>query len=68
MASNAGKTVEEILKGKKASIKQVALPKSSPSWDDILGELWEEITRGAKQRRPGYKTIRKLLSDPEYDK
>ena len=68
MPGNAGKTVEEILKGKKAGIKQVALPKGSPSWDDILGDLWEEITRGAKQRLPGYKTIRKLLSDPEYDK
>jgi hypothetical protein len=68
MASNAGKTVEKILTGKKASVKQVALPKGSPSWDDILGELWEGITRGAKRRHPGYKTIRKLLSDPEYDK
>ena len=68
MAKNTGKTVREILKGKKATIKAPALPPGSPSWDDILDETWEEIARRAKQRLPGYRTIRKLLSDGEYDK
>jgi hypothetical protein len=68
MASNKGKTVAEILRGKKASVKQAALPKGSPSWDDILSLPWEEIDKRAKQRKRGYRTIRKLLSDPEYDK
>jgi hypothetical protein len=64
----ANLTVAEILKGKKASIKYAPLPKGSPSWDDILDESWEEIDRRARARIPGYKTIRKLLKDKEYDK
>jgi hypothetical protein len=68
MPSNAGKTVAQILKGKKASIKQAALPKGSPAWAEILKVKWEEIDKRAKQRKPGYRTIRKLLTDPEYNK
>jgi hypothetical protein len=68
MGSNAGKTVREILKGKKASIKQAALDPGSPSWDDILDLTWEEIHERAKRRIPGYKTFKKLLSAGEYDK
>ena len=68
MANNAGKTVEEILKTKKASVKYARLPTGSPSWDDILQEKWEEIIKRARRRETGYKTIRKLLSDSEYDK
>lgn len=69
MASQyAGKTVAEILTGKRGSIKYASLDPGSPSWEDIRHLTWEEIDRRAKQRKPGYKTIRKLLSSPEYDK
>jgi hypothetical protein len=68
MASNAGKTVAEILRRKKASVKNAPLPPGSPSWDDILNLPWEEIVKRARRRDPGYQTIRKLLSDPEYNK
>ena len=68
MADYAGKTVEEILVGKKASIRDASLPRESPSWDDILDMTWEEIVRRAKRRLPGYKTIKKLLGNKEYDK
>jgi hypothetical protein len=68
MASNAGKTVAEILKGKKGDIKQAPLPSGSPSWDEILQLTWEEIDARAKRRVPGYGTIRKLLSDSDYNK
>ena len=64
----AGKTVSEILKGKKASIKDAALDRGSPSWDDVLHLTWEEIRDRAKRRQPGYKTIKKLLGSREYDK
>ncbi|MGH7172684.1 MAG: hypothetical protein ACRELG_20580, partial [Gemmataceae bacterium] len=67
MADYTGKTVAEILKEKKARIKKAPLDPGSPSWDDIRQLTWEEIDRRAKQRKPGYKTIRKLLSAPEYD-
>ena len=68
MADNAGKTVAEILKGKKATIKDAALGPGSPSWDDILPLTWEEIEARAKRRLPGYKTIKKLLGSAEYNK
>ncbi|MCI0461636.1 MAG: hypothetical protein L0Z62_32195 [Gemmataceae bacterium] len=68
MSANAGKTVAEILKGKKASIKQAALDPGSPSWDEIMHLTWEEIHDRAKRRVPGYKTFKKLLSSGEYDK
>jgi hypothetical protein len=68
MSDNAGKTVAEILQEKKASIKQAALDPGSPSWDDIMDLTWEEIQAGAKRRKKGYKTIKKLLSVKEYNK
>jgi hypothetical protein len=64
----AGQTVAEILKSKKASIKNVALEPGSPAWDDVLDLTWEEIQERAKRRLPGYKTIKKLLGAREYDK
>lgn len=61
-------TVEQILRRKKGSLKNAPLPSGSPSWDDILYETWIDVDRKAKRRVPGYRTIRKLLTDPEYDK
>jgi hypothetical protein len=54
--------------GKKSYIKKAALGPGSPGWDDILDLTWEEIVEAAKQRRPGFQTIKKLLSKEEYDK
>ncbi|MHB1423959.1 MAG: hypothetical protein ACYC3I_12340 [Gemmataceae bacterium] len=69
MASQyAGKTVAEILKGKRADIKCAPLDPGSPSWDEILHLTWEEIQAGAKQGKPGYKTFKKLLGSREYNK
>jgi hypothetical protein len=68
MSKNDGKTVAEILSGKKASIKQAALDPGSPSWDDILDWTWEEIERRARLREPGFQTISKLLKDGRFDK
>ena len=68
MSDNDGKTVADILTGKKGSIKQAPLQRDSPSWDEILELTWEEITKRARRGKRGYRTIRKLLSDPEYNK
>jgi hypothetical protein len=65
---NAGKTVAEILKGKRASIKAAPLEKGSPSWDDIMNLTWEEISQRAKNRELGFMTFKKLLSKGEYDR
>jgi hypothetical protein len=68
MSKNAGKTVAEILKDKKGDIKTAPLSPGSPSWDQLMDTPWEEIVRRAKRRVPGYKTIKKLLTDPRYNK
>lgn len=68
MADHAGKTVEEILRGKKASVRDASLETGSPSWDEILDLTWEEVVERAKRRTPGYKTFKKLLGSREYDK
>jgi hypothetical protein len=67
-SQHAGKTVAEILKGKRADIKCASLDPGSPSCDEILHLTWEEIQAGAKQGKPGYKTFKKLLGSREYDK
>jgi len=64
----AGKTVREILKEKKASIKNAPLPPGSPTWDSILNKTWEQIDRAAKSGQTGYDTIRKLLTDARFNK
>jgi len=66
--ANAGKTVAEILRGKRASIKGAELEPGSPSWDDIRDLTWEDVVERAKKRRPGFQTIKKLLSKGGYDK
>ncbi|MCL2451107.1 MAG: hypothetical protein FWD17_19345, partial [Polyangiaceae bacterium] len=64
----AGKTDEENRKGQKGSIKQAALEEGSPSWNDIQKETWESIEQKARADKPGYRTIRKLLTQKEYNK
>ncbi len=65
---NAGKKVRDILRGKKASIKNAPLPPGSPSWESIMDDTWEDIQTRAKAREPGYDTIRKLLSDSRFNR
>ena len=68
MADNTGKTVAEILKGKRGRILRAPMDPGSPSWDDIRHLTWEEVLEKARKREPGFQTIRKLLSDGSYDK
>jgi hypothetical protein len=68
MSQSAGKTVREILKEKRASIRQAPLEPGSPSWDDILDVPWEEVVARANADEPGYRTIKKLLSGGRFDK
>ena len=41
-----GQKVADILKRKKASIKQVRLPQGSPDWDAFMEMTWEQIEAG----------------------
>jgi hypothetical protein len=61
-------TVAEILRRKKASIRAAALPPGAPNWDEIQDERMSEIDRKARHNVPGYKTIKKLLSDRRFDR
>ena len=60
--------VAEILKRKKGSIKQAKLPIGSPDWDEFSQMIWEEVEAGAKVNKPGFKVVRKLLTDKRFDK
>ena len=69
MAQNRDdETVRDILRRKRGSIRTAPLEPGSPSWDDVMDLTWDEITRRAKSREPGFKTFKKLLSAGEYDK
>lgn len=68
MSENAGKTVAEILNGKRGAIFNAPLKRGSPSWDDMMDLPWEEIVDRAQRRIPGYQTFRKLLTDERFDK
>jgi hypothetical protein len=63
-----GEQVADILKRKKASIRQAPLPQGSPDWDTFIQMTWEQIEAGAHANRPGYKVVRKLLADKRFDK
>lgn len=68
MSKNAGKTVREILRGKRGMIRRCPLDPGSPGWDDIQDLTWEEIEERAARRDPGFSTFRKLLTDGRFDK
>jgi hypothetical protein len=50
VSDDTGKTVREILIGKKGSIKDARLVPGSPSWDELMDVPWEEIVQRAKAR------------------
>ena len=63
-----GLRVSDILRTKKASVKNAPLPPGSPSWTEFELMTWDELESGARQNRPGFKTVRKLLSDQRFDR
>lgn len=65
---NSDKSVEEILKGKKGSIKDAPKPSGSPSWDEVLNLTLSEVQKGAQQGLTGYKEIYKLLKDKRFNR
>jgi hypothetical protein len=67
-ANNPNETVREILKRKKANVKQAALDPGSPGWGDIMDMTWAEVLDRAQKRLPGYQTLSKLLTSGRFDK
>jgi len=68
MPNDPDAKVSDILKDKKASIKNAPLEQGAPGWDEIQTLTWQEIEEGARQGKPGYRTIRKLLTDSRFNK
>ncbi len=66
--NDADETVSQILRRKKASIKNAELEEGAPSWEEILDLPFTEIERRARRGLPGYRTIRKLLTDRRFDR
>jgi hypothetical protein len=62
------RTVSDILKEKKGSIKNAPLEKGSPSWDEFSRMTWEDIEDGARSDKPGFRTVKKLLMKNEYNR
>ena len=65
---NEGKTVNEILFRKRASVRNAPLPAGFPGWAAIGDMVWEELVERARRAEPGFREVRKLLSDKRFDK
>jgi len=65
--SKNNRTVSDILKTKKGSIKNAPKPPGSPSWNSILTLTLSEVQRRAQQGWKGYKEIYKLLNDGRFN-
>jgi hypothetical protein len=68
MPPNKRLKVSDILRKKMGSIKQAPLPGGSLSWDEYSQMTWEQIEQGARANRPGFKVVRKLLTDKRFDR
>jgi hypothetical protein len=62
------KTVQEVLKGKKGSIKNADLPPGGPDWKTLLPMTMETVRKLAQKGEPGFKAIWKLLTDQRFNK
>jgi hypothetical protein len=64
----AGMRVADILRLKKGSVRMAPLPVATPSWNELDKMSWEQVEDGARQNQPGFKTVRKLLTDQRFDR
>ena len=65
---NGKTTVRDILKNKRGNIKNAKLDPGTPGWDEIQDLTWDDIVNGARQNKPGFKTIKKVLGNIRFDK
>lgn len=64
----AGMWVRDILRLKLGSIRNAPLPEGSPDWSEVEAMTWEQVDEDAKANTPGFRTIRKLLTDQRFDR
>ena len=62
------KTVSEVLKTKKGSIKNAPLPPGGPNWNDLLPLSMEAVRKLAQKGETGYREIWKLLTDSRFNR
>ena len=65
---DADTSIEQLLRDKKASIVRAPLPPGSPSWSEVRRMVWGDIEAGARQNPPGFKELRKLLTNRRFEK
>lgn len=68
MSKYAGMLLSEVLRLKKASVRNAPLPPGTPPWRELESLTWEQLDEGARQNRAGFKMVRKLLSDQRFDR
>ncbi len=59
-------SVKDILQQRKGSIKQAPLLEGSPCWDSIQDMKYKDVVKNAQKNLPGFKTIKKLLTDRRF--
>jgi hypothetical protein len=68
MHKYAGMTVGDILRRKKASVRSAPLPPGTPPWGELEVMVWEDVDLAARSNQPGFRMIRKLLTDSRFDR
>ena len=64
----AGLQVADILRLKKGSSRAAPMPAGSPPWPILETLVWERVEDAARQNEPGFKMVRKLLTDQRFDR
>ena len=49
-------------------MRVLIVPSGSPSWDEFAEMTWEQLEEGAAADKPGFKVVRKLLTDKRFDR
>jgi hypothetical protein len=44
------------------------MPRGFPGWDKVGTMVWEDVIDAARRSEPGFRELRKLLSDKRLDK
>ena len=68
IADLASQRVVDLLRHKKASIKQARLPGGLPEGHEFSQMTWEQVEDGARANRLVSRLVRKLLTDKRFDK
>ena len=63
-----GRRVIDILQLEKGSVRTAPLPTGALPWAELEQLTWEQVEEGAARNAPGFRTVRKLLTDQRFDR